>query len=52
MRRLTAGLFVFAGNAWAHPGHGAPKGHFHGLGFEHALLLALVLALLAYAVKK
>jgi hypothetical protein len=52
MRRLTAGLFVFAGNALAHPGHGGPHGHFHGLDLQHGLLLAAVLALLAYAVRK
>ena len=52
MRRLIAGLSMFAGNAIAHPGHGAVEGHFHGLGLEHGLLLALVLAFLAYAVKK
>ena len=52
MRCLTAGLFVFAGNALAHPGHGALQGHFHGVDLQHVLLLALVLALLAYAVKK
>ena len=52
MRSLIVGLSVFAGNAIAHPGHGAVEGHFHGLGQEHGLLLAAVLAFLAYAVKK
>lgn len=52
MRSLTAGLFVFAGNALAHPGHGAAEGHFHGWGPEHALLLVVVLAALAYVTRK
>ena len=52
MRSLIAGLSLFAGNAIAHSGHGAVEGHFHGLGLEHGLLLAVALAFLAYAVKK
>jgi hypothetical protein len=52
MRSAAAGLIVFAGNVLAHPGHGATEGHFHGWGAEHALLLIVVLALLAYAARK
>lgn len=52
MRIAAAALIAFYGNLFAHSGHGAPEGHFHGLGLEHAVLLAVVLALLAYAVKK
>ena len=52
MRSAAAGLMVFAGNVLAHPGHGAPEGHFHGWGPEHALLLIVILAVLAYAARK
>ncbi len=52
MRSLTAVLVVFAGNALAHPGHGAAEGHFHGWGPEHAVLLVAVVAILAFALRK
>lgn len=52
MRSLTAVLVVFAGNALAHPDHGAAEGHFHGWGPEHALLFAAIFAVLAFAVRK
>jgi hypothetical protein len=52
MRRLIAALMVASGQAFAHPGHGAAEVHFHGWGVEHALLLVVVLAALAYALKK
>ena len=52
MRSAAAGLMMFAGNVLAHPGHGAPEGHFHGWGPEHALLLIVILAVLAYAARK
>jgi hypothetical protein len=52
MRSLMAVLVVFAGNALAHPGHGAAEAHVHGWGPEHVLLLVAVLAALAYAAKK
>ena len=52
MRRAAAALIIFSGNVCAHPGHGAPEGHFHGWGVEHALLFAVVFAVLAFAVKK
>ena len=52
MRSAAAGLILFAGNAMAHPGHGAADGHFHGWGPEHVLLLVVVLAVLAYAARK
>jgi len=52
VRCLTAGLFVFAGNALAHPGHGAPEGHVHGWGAEHILLIAVIFALLVFALRK
>ena len=52
MRSAAAALIAFSGNLLAHPGHGAPEGHFHGLGLEHVLLLAVVLGVLAFAVKK
>ncbi len=52
MRSAVAGLIALAGDVFAHPDHGAPEGHFHGLGPEHFLLFAVVLAFLVYAVKK
>ena len=52
MRSAAAGLIVFAGNALAHPGHGAPEGHFHGWGVELALLVVVILAGLAFALRK
>jgi len=52
MRSVATALVVFAGQALAHPGHGAPEGHIHGFGVEHVLLLAVVVAFLAFAVRK
>ena len=53
MRSAAAGLILVAGNAMAHPGHGAPEGHFHGWGFELALALVVVIAAaLAIALRK
>ena len=52
MRSAAAALIVFSGEVFAHPGHGAPEGHFHGWGVEHFLLFAVVLAVLAFAVTK
>ncbi|HUN69278.1 MAG TPA: hypothetical protein VMU46_10800 [Burkholderiales bacterium] len=52
MRRAAAALIVVSGQALAHPGHGAPEGHFHGWGLEHAILFAVVFTLLAIAVLK
>ena len=52
MRSAAAALIAFSGEALAHPGHGAPEGHFHGFGVEHALLLAVVLLLLVFAMRR
>jgi hypothetical protein len=52
MRSAAAALIVFAGNVLAHPGHGAPDGHFHGWEMEHALLFAVVFGVLAFALRK
>ena len=52
MRSAAAALIVVAGNALAHPGHGAPEGHFHWVGPEHVALLVLIVGLLVYAVRK
>ena len=50
MRSAAAALIAFSGNVLAHPGHGAPEGHFHNLGWEHLGLLAVVVvALILYA---
>ena len=52
MRSTAAALIAFSGELLAHPGHGAAEGHFHGFGIEHVLLFAVVIAFLAFAVKK
>ena len=52
MRSAAAALIVFSGGVFAHPGHGALEGHFHGWGLEHALLFAVVFAVLAFAARK
>ena len=52
MRSAAAALIAFPGQIFAHPGHGAPEGHFHGWGLEHALLIAAILAVLAFAMGK
>ena len=52
MRSAAAALIAFAGEAPAHPGHGAPDGHFHGWGGEHALLLAVMALVLFFALRK
>ncbi len=52
MRSAVAVLAVFAGEVLAHDGHGAPEGHFHSFGLEHAALVALVVAIVVYAVRK
>jgi len=52
MRSAAAALIAFSGNLLAHPGHGAPEGHFHGWGPEHALLLVVILTFLAFAARK
>ncbi len=52
MRSAAAALILFCAELLAHPGHGAPEGHFHGLGLEHAALVAVIFAVLAYALGK
>jgi hypothetical protein len=52
MHRAAAALMVFSGELLAHPGHGAPENHLHGWEAEHVLLLAVVVAFLAFAIKK
>ena len=52
MRSAAAALIAFSGNLLAHPGHGAAEGHFHGWGLEHALLVAVIFALMAFATRK
>ena len=52
MRSVAAALMAFSGQVFAHPGHGAAEVHFHGWGAEHALLLVVIFAALAYALKK
>ena len=52
MRGVIGALLVWAGSAAAHPGHGAPEGHFHWVGAEHVVLLLVVAGFLAYALRK
>ena len=52
MHRAAAALIAIPGTLLAHPGHDGLEGHFHGLGIEHALLIAVVIAFLLFAVKK
>ena len=52
MRSTAAALIAVSPVAYAHPGHGAPEGHFHGWGLEHALLFAVIFALMAFAIRK
>ena len=52
MRSAAAALIVIAGNAVAHPGHGAPEAHVHAWGIEHALLLLAFLFFLFIAVRR
>ena len=52
MRSAAAALIVIAGNAVAHPGHGAPGEHFHAWGIEHALLLLAFLFFLVIALRR
>jgi hypothetical protein len=52
MRRAAAALILASGEALAHPGHGAPEGHFHGWGVEHAALFAVVFLVLAFSALK
>ena len=51
MRSAAAALILFSAEAFAHPGHAARDGHFHDWGLEHALLFAVVLVVLAIAVR-
>ena len=52
MRSAAASLIAFSGNLYAHPGHGAVEGHFHGWGLEHTLLFAAIFALMVFAIRK
>ena len=52
MRNAAAALILFSGQLQAHPGHVAVEGHLHAFGSEHAVLLAVILGLLAFAVRK
>ena len=52
MRSVAAALLAVSGPVLAHPGHGAAEVHFHGWGPEHALLLVVVVAVLAFALRE
>jgi hypothetical protein len=52
MRSAAAALIAFPGTLFAHPGHGALEGHFHGWTAEQALLFAVIIAVLAFSVGK
>ena len=49
MRSATAALTLVPGLVMVHPG---PDVHFHDLGIEHAVLFAVVLGVLVFAVRK
>lgn len=49
MYRVTAAILLLAGDALAHPGHGAPEGHFHGLGWDHTLWAVAIVAVAVWA---
>jgi hypothetical protein len=51
MHRAVAALIAFSGEVLAHPGHGAPESHFHGVGVEQLILFALVFLFLIFAIK-
>jgi hypothetical protein len=40
MYRIVMSVFLFAGEALAHPGHGVPAVHLHG--WEYILLAAAI----------
>ena len=42
-------LLMFSAPTWSHPGHGAPGGHLHGAGWEHALWALAAVAALSLA---
>jgi hypothetical protein len=52
MRSAAAALIVFTGEVFAHQGHGAVEGHFHGVGVEHVILFALVFLVLVFSIRK
>jgi hypothetical protein len=45
MYRIALSMFLLAGEALAHPRHGAPAQHLHG--WEYALLVAAIAAAVA-----
>ena len=52
MKRAALAMMVLAGEAVAHPGHGAPEGHFHAHAAEYLAGLVLVLLIVLYAIKR
>jgi hypothetical protein len=51
MRSAALTLFLAAGAAQAHPGHGAAAGHLHGFSPEMILLAGLIAAWLVYRLR-
>ncbi len=49
-KTLTGAALIFAGEAIAHSGHGAPEMHMHG--WEYALLAALAACVIALAARR
>jgi hydrogenase/urease accessory protein HupE len=49
MRGSAVAIILAAGEAFAHPGHGAPEGHFHGLGWDYLLWAIAIVAIAAWA---
>lgn len=52
MHRAALIAIFSAGEALAHPGHGAPEGHLHGLGWGHLLWAIAIAAVAAWAASR
>jgi len=49
---MNLAMLLHSTELLAHPGRGAPEGHFHGPGPEHAVLSTVIFAVLAFALGK
>ena len=52
MTRAALAMMVLAGEALAHPGHGAPEGHFHAHAAGYLAGIVVVLLILVYALNR
>ena len=48
MYRAAAAIIVFAGEALAHPGQGAPEAHLHDSGWGHILWVFAIVAVIVW----